>query len=300
MRFDLIKLAESLSKYSPKSNQKKGMFLAFAGIMFITPDSLLIRLANINSWNLIFYRGFIPFLTIFIGLLIVYRFSLFKKILDNGWHGLAFIVTFAITSIVFVISIENTNVANTLVMVALAPMLSAIISLIFLKENPDQKTWVAIIITTLAVIYIFYDALESNDFLGNLLGLVCATGLAVNAVIIRSAKKISLLPSAMIGKLVVSLFALFFVDQIKLENNDLIIIPIMCIFCIAIPFVCVTLAPRYITAAEVNLFFLLETIFGPLWVWLVIREQPSIETIIGGSVIVLTIAIHSSIALRKR
>ena len=281
------------------NDQKRGMLLAFGGIMFITPDSLLIRLADINSWNLIFYRGFIPFLTIFIGLLIIYKSSLFKKILDNGWHGLFFILTFAITSIVFVISIENTNVANTLVMVALAPMLSAIISLIFLKENPDKKTWIAIIITTLAVIYIFYDAIDSGDFLGNFLGLVCATGLAVNAVIIRSVKKISLVPSAMIGKLIVALFAFIFVDQLKLENSDLIIVPLMCVACIAIPFVCVTLAPRYITAAEVNLFFLLETIFGPFWVWLVIKEQPSLETIIGGGIIIATIAIHSTLVLKK-
>ena len=282
------------------NDQKKGMLLAFGGILFITPDSLLIRLADISSWNLIFYRGFIPFLTILIGLSVYYKSILFKKILGNGWHGVAFIFTFAITSTVFVVSIENTNVANTLVMVALAPMLSAIISLIFLKENPDQKTWVAIIKTTLAVIYIFYDAVDSGDFLGNFLGLVCATGLAANAVIIRSAKKINLLPSAMIGKLVVSLFALIFVDQITLENNDLIIIPLMCVFCIAIPFVCVTLAPRYITAAEVNLFFLLETIFGPLWVWLVIKEEPSIETIMGGAIIIITIAIHSFLVLKKR
>ena len=281
-------------------NQRKGMLLACAGIMFITPDSLLIRLADINSWNLIFYRGFIPFLTILIGLIFIYRSSLLKKILDNSWHGLAFVVSFAITSIVFVVSIENTNVANTLVMVALAPMLSAIISLIFLKENPDQKTWVAIVITTLSVVYIFYDAIDAGDFLGNFLGLICATGLAVNAVIIRSAKKMSLVPSAMVGKLMVALFALFFADQIKLENNDLIIIPLMCIICIAIPFVCVTLAPRYITAAEVNLFFLLETIFGPLWVWLVIKEQPSMETIIGGSIIIITIAIHSMLVLKKK
>ena len=281
-------------------NQRKGMLLAFTGIMFITPDSLLIRLANIDSWNLIFYRGLIPFLTILIGLLFIYKSSLIKKILDNGWHGLFFIVNFAITSIVFVISIENTNVANTLVMIALAPMLSAIISMIFLKENPDQKTWVAIIVTTLAVIYIFYDAIDSGDFLGNLLGLVCATGLAINAVIIRSAKKISLVPSAMIGKLVVALFAIIFIDQIKLENNDLFIIPLMCIVCIALPFVCVTLAPRYITAPEVNLFFLLETIFGPFWVWLVIHEQPSIETIIGGTIIILTIAVHSVFVLKEK
>tara|TARA_B100000029_G_C17424319_1_gene905481 strand:+ start:81 stop:947 length:867 start_codon:yes stop_codon:yes gene_type:complete len=285
---------------SSNKTQQKGMLLAFAGIMFITPDSLLIRLAEINSWDLIFYRGFIPFIVIFIGMLIIYRLSLLKKILDNGWHGLAFIISFAITSIVFVVSIENTNVANTLVMVALAPMLSAIISLIFLKENPDQKTWVAIVITTLSVIYIFYDAIDAGDFLGNFLGLVCATGLAVNAVIIRSAKKISLVPSAMIGKLIVALFALFFVDQLKLTNNDLFIIPIMCVVCIAIPFICITLAPRYITAPEVNLFFLLETIFGPLWVWMVIKEQPSIETIIGGSIIIVTIAAHSLLVLKNK
>ena len=97
----------------------------------------------------------------------------------------------------------------------------------------------------------------------------------------------------------VALIALLFVDQIKLVDNDLIIVPLMCIMCVAIPFVLVTLAPRYITAAEVNLFFLLETIFGPLWVWLVIREQPSIETIIGGTIIIVTIAIHSTLSLRK-
>ena len=281
------------------SDQKKGMLIAFTAIMFITPDSLLIRLANLNSWNLIFYRGFIPFFVVFLGLLILYKTKLLKEIINNGWHGFFYACTFTITNIVFVISIENTNVANTLIMIALAPMLSAIISFIFLKENPDQKTWIAVIITTLAVIYIFYDALDAGDFLGNFLGLVCATGLAVGAVIIRSVKKINLVPSAMMGKLMVALIALLFANNLTLEGNDLIIIPAMCILCVAIPFVLVTLAPRYITAAEVNLFFLLETILGPLWVWLVIHEQPSIETIIGGCVIIITIAIHSLLSLKK-
>ena len=281
------------------SNQKKGTILAITGTLLITPDSLFIRLANLESWNLIFYRGFIPFLVVFIGLLIIYKTKLINELINNGWHGFAYACVFTITNIVFVISIENTNVANTLIMIALAPMLSAIICFIFLKENPDQKTWVAIIITTLSVIYIFYDALDSGDFLGNFLGLVCATGLAVGAVIIRSAKKVSLVPSAMLGKLMVALIALFFADQLKLEGYDLTIIPLMCIMCVAIPFVLVTLAPRYITAAEVNLFFLLETILGPIWVWMVIHEQPSIETIIGGFVIIVTIGIHSLLALKK-
>ena len=281
------------------SNQKKGMLLAFTAVLLITPDSLFIRLASINSWNLIFYRGLIPFLLVFIGLIFIYKKKLLKELINNGWHGVAYAAVFTMTNIVFVISIENTNVANTLIMIALAPMLSAIISFIFLNENPDQKTWIAIAITTLAVIYIFYDALDAGDFLGNFLGLVAAMGLAIGANIIRSAKKISLVPSAMLGKLMVALIALLFADQLKLEDNDLIIIPLMCVMCVAIPFVLVTLAPRYITAAEVNLFFLLETILGPIWVWLVIKEQPSIETIVGGVVIIATIGIHSALALKK-
>ena len=118
------------------SNQQKGTLLAFIAIMFITPDSLLIRLSNTASWNLIFYRGIIPFFAVLIGLLIIQKGQIINSLINNGWHGVAYAATFTITNILFVISIENTNVANTLVMLSLAPMLSAIISFIFLKENP--------------------------------------------------------------------------------------------------------------------------------------------------------------------
>ena len=280
-------------------NQQKGTLLAFVAIMFITPDSLLIRLSSIESWSLIFYRGIIPFFAVFIGLLIVQKGQIISSLINNGWHGVAYACTFTVTNILFVISIENTNVANTLIMISLAPMLSAIISFIFLKENPDKKTWVAITVTTLAVIYIFFDSLEKGDFIGNFFGFICAAGLAAGTVIIRSVKQINLVPSAMMGKLFVALIALFFVDNFNLEGRDLIIIPTMGIACVAIPFVLITLAPRYITAPEVNLFFLLETILGPLWVWLVIHEQPSMETIIGGLAIIATITVHSFLALKK-
>tara|TARA_B100000965_G_C19442694_1_gene691617 strand:- start:2 stop:865 length:864 start_codon:yes stop_codon:yes gene_type:complete len=283
------------------SDQKKGTLLAFTAIMFITPDSLLIRLSNVESWNLIFYRGFIPFFVVFIGLLIVQKSKIFHSIIENGWHGAGYICTFIVTNILFVISIENTNVANTLIMVSLAPMLSALISFIFLKEYPDKKTWIAITITTLAVIYIFVDSFEKGDVKGNVYGFICAMGLAAGAVIIRSGKKnANLIPSAMTAKFIIALICLFFIDDLTvIKGNDLLIIPVMCIFCVAIPFVLITLAPRYITAAEVNLFFLLETVLGPFWVWLVIKEQPSMETIIGGAVIILTIATHSFLALKK-
>ena len=281
------------------TDQQKGSLLAFTAVVFITPDSLFIRLSNIETWGLLFYRGAIPFITVFIALLIVYKANFFKLLFSMGRPGIFYAVTFSITNITFLISIQNTNVANTLIMIAMAPMLSAVLGAIFLKENPDKKTWTAILITFLAAIYIFYDSIQLGNILGDIFGFVTALGLAIGAVIIRSAKEKNLVPSAMIGKLLVAVFALFFVKDLELINTDIFIVPLMCILCVAIPFVLVTIAPRFITAAEVNLFFLLETIFGPIWVWLVIKEQPSLETIIGGIIIILTLAIHSSLALKK-
>ena len=281
------------------SDQKKGSLLAFVAVMFITPDSLFIRLSNVDTWGLVFYRGIIPFFTVLTGMLIIYKLNFFKMLFTSGYHGLIFITTFSITNITFVVSIQNTNVANTLVMIALAPMLSAMLGAIFLKEMPNNKTWTAIAVTFLAAVYIFYDSIKLGSIYGDVLGFITALGLAVSAVTIRSAKKKNLLPAAVVGKLFVAIFAMFFIETYTLVERDLFLIPLMSIMCVAIPFVLVTIAPRFIPAEEVNLFFLLETIIGPFWVWMVIKEQPSIETIQGGVIIILTIAIHSFIKLKK-
>ena len=281
------------------SDQKKGTLLAFIAVMLITPDSIFIRLSNIETWGMLFYRGAIPFVVVLIGLIFFYKNNLLKALIGIGYPGIFYVISFSICNITFIISIQNTNVANTLVMIAMAPMLSAILGSIFLKEVPDSKTWIAIIITLVAVSYIFHDSIEMGNFYGDLFGLITAFGLACNAVIARFAKNRDLVPSAVIGKLCVAIFAFFFVDTFSLVGTDLIFIPLMCVMCVAIPFVLVTIAPRFIPAEEVNLFFLLETIIGPFWVWLIINEQPSIETIQGGSIILLTIAIHSYLKLKQ-
>ena len=281
------------------TDQQKGSLLAFIAVIFITPDSLFIRLSNVDTWGLVFYRGIIPFVTVFFGMLLIYKLNFFKILINSGYHGLIYVGTFSITNITFVVSIQNTNVANTLVMIATAPMLSAILGSIFLKEPPDRKTWISVIITFVAIIYIFFDSFKLGNFYGDFLGFVTAIGLAVGAVTIRSGKSKNLVPAAVVGKLFVATFALFFIESFVLESKDLIIVPLMCIICVAIPFVLVTIAPRFIPAAEVNLFFLLETIIGPIWVWFIINEQPSIETLQGGVVIIITIAIHSFLKLRN-
>ena len=256
------------------TDQQKGSLMAFVAVMFITPDSLFIRLSNVETWGLVFYRGVIPFFVVFFVMLLIYRLNFFKILFNSGYHGLIYIGTFSITNITFVVSIQNTNVANTLVMIS-------------------------IIITFLAIIYIFSDSLKLGNFYGDILGFITALGLAVGAVTIRSAKSKNLVPAAVVGKLIVAAFALLFIESFLLVDKDLIIIPLMCILCVAIPFVLVTIAPRFIPAAEVNLFFLLETIIGPIWVWLIVKEQPSIETLQGGVIIIATIAIHSFLKLKK-
>ena len=165
------------------TNQQKGSLLAFVAVLFITPDSLFIRLSSLDTWGLVFYRGIIPFFTVLLGMLIIYRLNFFKILFTSGYHGIFYVITFSVTNITFVVSIQNTNVANTLVMIATAPMLSAILGAIFLKEPPDKKTWISIIITFLAIIYIFYDSLKLGNFYGDILGFVTAIGLAVGAVI---------------------------------------------------------------------------------------------------------------------
>ena len=281
------------------SNQQKGSLLAFIAVFFITPDSLFIRLSAIETWGMLFYRGAIPFIVVLTGLLIFYKKNFFKVLFSMGIHGIFYALIFAITNITFIVSIQNTNVANTLVMIAMAPMLSAILGGIFLKELPDKKTWTAILITFGAAVYIFYDSIQLGNFIGDLFGLITALGLAIGAVIVRSAKNKDLVPAAVIGKLLVAIFAVSFVKSFALVEIDLIIVPLMCVMCVALPFVLVTIAPRFISAAEVNLFFLLETIIGPIWVWLFINEQPTLETIQGGSIIILTIAIHSFLKIKN-
>ena len=189
------------------NNQQKGSLLAFIAVMFITPDSLFIRLSNIDTWGMLFYRGAIPFVVVLTGLLFFYKNNFLKALLGVGYPGIFYVLSFSICNITFIISIQNTNVANTLIMIAMAPMISAILGAIFLKELPDKKTWIAIIITFISVTYIFYDSVQLGNIMGDIFGLITSFGLAVNAILVRYAKDRDLVPSAVIGKLCVAIFA---------------------------------------------------------------------------------------------
>ena len=70
------------------TDPQKGSLLAFVAVMFITPDSLFIRLSNVDTWGLVFYRGIIPFFTVFLGMLLIYKLNFLKFFFQVAIMGL--------------------------------------------------------------------------------------------------------------------------------------------------------------------------------------------------------------------
>ena len=284
------------------TDKQKGIALSLIGVLVITPDSLLIRLINIPSWELLFYRGLIPFVLLFILLLLYYKKNFLHSLLITGLPGLFYAILIALGNTTFVISIQNTNVANTLIMIALTPFTTAILSSIYLKEHPSKRMWFTIISCFLVVLFIFYDSYQGNRIFGDFFGLLTAILIGGSAVVVRYGKLVNFLPSLLIAKLFTFVLPILFIQSfpqsliIDLREFYLIIVMSICLF-IALSFI--TLAPRYIPAYEVEIFFVLETILGPLWVWLVIHEQPTSKTIIGGMLIILTIFVHTFFELKE-
>ena len=285
------------------TDKQKGVALSLIGVLVITPDSLLIRLINIPSWELLFYRGLIPFVLLFILLLLYYKKNFLHSILITGLPGLFYAILIALGNTTFVISIQNTNVANALIMIVLTPFATAILSSIFLKEHPSQRMWFTIISCFFVVLFIFYDSYQGNRILGDFFGLLTAIIIGGSAVVVRYSKLVNFLPSLLIAKLFTIIIPILFIQSfpesliINFREFYLIIVMGICLFIVAS---FITLAPRYIPAYEVEIFFVLETILGPLWVWLVIHEQPTTKTLIGGICIVLIIMSHTLSELGSR
>ncbi len=281
------------------ANKQKGILLAFTGVLLISPDSLFIRLSNIKSWDLVFYRGLIPFFLLLFILLVYYNKNFFKICYAIGFAGVINAIIVSLTNVTFIVSIENTNVANTLIMLSLAPFMGAFLSLIFLKEYPNKRTWIAMSLCSIFVIFIFYDSYSYGRIYGDLFGLITAFLVGASGVVIRWGKLNNFLPSLLLAKLFTMLICIYFVKSLILTGTDIYIIPIMCVFMVTIPLSLLTLAPRYIPAYEVELFFVLETTLGPLWVWLAINESPTARTLFGGIMIITTLIIYTLLELRN-
>ena len=272
--------------------RNKGLLLSLIGVIIISPDSLLIRLANIDDLSLIFYRSALPIITILIFLIYNYQKSFIKSFFLIGLPGVIYAVLYAITHICFVYSIQNTAVANTLVLIASAPIFAALFSVFILKEIPSFFTWIVIFIALLAMIIIGIGSFTSTGLYGDIMALIVAAGMGFSMVLVRLFKNKDLVPACLLGCLIAALYTLPFGVNFNINQNQIFYLLLMCLLILPIPFMILTIAPKYTPAHEVALIFLMESVLGTTWVWFIINEVPPMNTIIGGAILLLAVSIY--------
>jgi drug/metabolite transporter (DMT)-like permease len=291
-----------MSKPSEKtqlSDRGKGILMAIGGVLVLSPDSLMIRLAGLDDFTLLFYRGLFPVFTISLILLIYYGADFVPALLRIGWAGILNGALFAAVNITFISAIQRTSVANTLLFLSSAPVFAAILSLLVLRENQRPSTWLIIVLSLLSIFVIGWGSYGSDGLAGDLLALGCAILTASSAILVRYKKHIDLVPSVIIGSIFTAGYALGQSPELAISSTQLVYVGIMGLVLVPLAFVVLTIAPRYANSAEVQLVYLLESVLGPLWVWMVIKETPSLNTIIGGSMLLVSVAWFAHHTIRQ-
>ena len=281
------------------SKSSQWLLLTGLGVLIISPDSLLIRLVNISDFSLIFYRSYLQAVPLFLFCLFIYRRNTLSAFLAIGIPGIVYALLFATTHIAFVYSIQHTAVSNTLVIIAGAPIFSAIFSIIFLNEKPSFFTWLIIFIALASMFIIGWGSYTTSGIFGDFMAIICAIAMGSGVVLARYFKKIDLVPACFVGCIIAGLYSLPFEIDFNLSFNQIIYLSLMCFILLPIPFIIMTIAPKYTPAYQVSLVFLLESVFGTAWVWIIINEAPSLNTILGGTMLLSSVLIYMILETRK-
>ena len=281
------------------SDQAKGLTLAIVGILVLTPDTLLIRLIAVDEWRFLAWRGGLMAIGLLVVLLLRYGLGLPARIWAIGWPGLLVALAFATTTVLFQFAVQHTSVANVLVILSTAPLFAAVIGIVLLREAVSLPTWGAIAFCLLGVSMIFVNRIAHGGLFGDLCAIGAAAAIGLHFTLVRLAKEVDMSPALVVAAVMISLTGLAAAPTLYLDPRQAGLMLILGLVVLPVSFILLTLAPRLITAPEVSLVTLLETVLGPLWVWLVIHEEPPVETLAGGAVILATPAIHSLIGLRR-
>lgn len=271
---------------------RRGLFITFAGGMFMTFDTPLLRLVDTDPWTAIVWRGLFVFVAMG-AFWLWWRVALgSREPFINGRDGYVVAVLHCAANILFMTALHNTTVANLVFILALNPLFAALFSFLWLKERVTRATLIAILAALVGVVIIVWDGLGRGSALGDGLALGCALVLGFGLTYVRrSRKNLSLSPA--LGALMAAAIALPLAQQLWLSGDQWVYMALNGFVVMPMASAMLVAGPRYITAAEVAMFFLLETVLAPIWVWLVIGEVPSGNSLIGGAIILTTLAFHS-------
>ncbi|MDH6232718.1 drug/metabolite transporter (DMT)-like permease [Mesorhizobium soli] len=274
------------------NNHAKGLALTALGGLTLTVDIPLIRLAGGDSWTILFLRAGTTLAMALIIWAVWRRFSNKAPQLIPGRAGLVVAALYGLGSVAFITGVYNTSTANLVFILAFNTMFAALLSWLFLKERPRPATLVAMVLMLLGVLIIVWDSIGTGQMFGNLMGVVSALCIASALTISRaSGREMGL--ASLVGVVFPFALAAFMVSKTGLNVsapwwiifNGAVVMPIS--------FFCLANGPKYLSSPEVAMFYLLETVLAPIWVWMIFAEVPSRNSLIGGAILIVTLIAHS-------
>jgi drug/metabolite transporter (DMT)-like permease len=274
-------------------DRKKGLSIATLGGMAISLDIPMVRLSDGDMWSVQFQRSFnVVIVTLLIWL--AARLILNKRFdLVPGRYGLPVIAIYGFSTLLFFYAVYATTTANLVFILAFNPMFGALFGWLILKEKPRAPTFAAMAVMTVGVFIIVQEGLSGGHFLGDLSALLAAMTIALAITLTRlsgrdmgfAALISAIVPALVAGLLVANQGGLQMAAPGWTMLNGLVLVPTA--------FYCLALAPSYISGATVGMFYLLETILAPVWIWMIFKEVPSSQTLIGGGILLSALVAHS-------
>lgn len=267
----------------------KGALITAAGVVIISPDTLLIRLIDADAWTQLFWRGILAASAVLLGYAVVTRRGFPKHMQAMGLPGVVIALVFSLGTACFMYSAANTLIANTLFITATSPVFAAILSWLVLGERVSLRTLLTIVASLCGIAIIAAGSVGEGpsqaSLAGDLSALGAAIALAVTFTIARARKTASMVPAMGIAGYLSALMALFMAPDLVIPEGDWLWMGLMGALVVPLGFALMTTGPRYLPAPDVSLLLLLEAILGPLIVWAVLAEYPGAYTLIGGGVV---------------
>lgn len=286
-----------------QSNERLGALLVFLSALCWSSGGTIARFIETpDSWTVIFWRSF--WATAFLLAFMAWRdgpSGVIRLFRDMGRPGLAVAVCFAIASSSFVVALSYTTVANVLLMQAGVPLLAALISWIFLRENTSLTTWMAIAAVIFGVAIMVSESFDGKvSPIGDGLALLIAVAFTTATVITRRYAHVRMTPATCLGAGLAGLFAVTQASTLAVSAPDMGLLFAFGAVNLGLGLALFATGARLIPAAYAALLGTFEPVFGPFWVWLVHGETPSARTLIGGAIIFAALLVHISLQLRRQ
>lgn len=283
------------------SDQAKGILLTSIGVLAVVPDSIFVRLIEVDILTLIQVRAGFAAVVILAFVVLTERQNTLATFRGLGRFGMIYAFFMAIATLFFLSAIRHTSVANALFIVSTSPVMAALISWLVLGERFSARmVWTTVFaLAGIAVIAYGSGEVAEAHWQGDLLALGAALSLAAAFTAARAGRSVSMVPAASLAYFGTVILVWPFTDLTQLSRIDWIYLAIFGGIFIPIGTSFMALGPRYITSAEVSLLLLLEAVLAPLLVWWMFGEDPGRYALIGGALVIGTLLVSNLVALRK-